>query len=89
MEKIYGQLYVLPARRDFICLKTFAYLQIKAFHCGYSCDTITILIYYSIANITLALVCIWSVVYISPLRHNLKFRGARNAVLLWNAYKIL
>ena len=29
------------------------------------------------------------VVYISPLANNLKFRGARNGVLLWNAYKIL
>ena len=29
------------------------------------------------------------VAYISPLRHNLKFRGPEILGLLWNAYKIL
>ena len=28
------------------------------------------------------------VVYISPLANNLKFRGARNGVLLWNFFEI-
>ena len=44
---------------------------------------------YDIAESPKLLIGDTKIVYISPLTNNLLFRGARNAVLLWNAYKIL